>query len=109
MDHSHAIEEHARQKLEKIKELFKDDGHVRPLHVEMWLKANKQHVHHRAEVHFKAPHFVVDAHDECPDMYMAIDNATDKLFSLIIKEKEKQRDKNHKKTDTEKNLFRSGK
>ncbi len=107
MEHSDGIEEHARQKLVKVTEFFKEDE--RPLHVELWLKANKQHAHHRAEIHFKAPHFTIDAHDECPDMYLAIDNAVDKLITQIVKEKEKHRDKNHKKEDTEKNQFRSDK
>ena len=105
MDHSDGIEQHARQKVSKVAEFFSDD--VKPLHLEMWLKANKQHAHHRAEVHLKTPQFTIDAHDENADMYMAIDNAVDKLFKQMLKEKEKVRDRNHKKEDTEKNKFRS--
>ncbi len=107
MDHSDGIEEHIHQKLAKVSDFFKEDE--RPLRIDFWLKANKQHAHHKAEIQFKAPHFTIDAHDEGPDMYLSIDSAIDKLITQIVKEKEKQRDKNHKKEDTDKNQFRSDK
>lgn len=109
MDHSDSIEQHARQKLSKVSEFFKDEENVRPLHLEMWLKANKQHAHHRAEIHLKTPHVALDAHEECPDMYLAIDSAIEKLITQLIKHREKSRDKHHKREDTEKNQFRSDK
>ncbi len=109
MDHSDIVDEHARQKMAKIADYFKDSEHKRPLHAELFLKANKQHAHHRAELHLKTPQFNLDAHDEHPEMYIAIDNAIDKIITQIVKEKEKSRDKNHKKEDTEKNQFRSDK
>lgn len=109
MDHSDNIEEHARQKLAKIVELFKNAEESRPMHVELFLKASKIHAHHHAELHLRTKNLTLNAHDESPDMYISIDNAIDKLIKQIVKQKEIARDKNQKKEDTEKNQFRSDK
>ena len=109
MEHSDAIAQHVNQKLAKVTDFFKNDEKVDPFYVEVWLKANKQHEHHRVELHLKTRQLSLNAHEECPDMYIAIDAAVDKLVKQVVKEREKNRDKNHKKEDTEKNQFRSDK
>ena len=110
MPHSEPLEEHANQKLAKIIELLSHEEaeHVTPLHAELWLKANKLHPHHRAELHLKTPRFDLNAHDEGADMYIVVDNTIDTMVKLLKKEKEKRNDKS-KKLETEKNQFASDK
>ncbi len=102
MPHSGPLEEHTNSKLDKISS-FIDDS-LRPLHIEVWLKANKQHPHHAAEIHLKTPHFDLHAHNEGVDMYTTVDNTIDKIVTLLIKEKEKRLEKS-RKNDSEKRKF----
>jgi ribosomal subunit interface protein len=104
MPHSEPLEAHANQKLQKVLDLFSHDENINPFFAEFWLKANKQHPHHATELHVKTPHMDLHAHDEGPDLYIAIDNTIDKMIALIKKEKEKFRDK-VRKLDTEKKQF----
>lgn len=108
MPHSDPLEQHASEKLEKIKDFLKDAEHLTPFNVELHLKANKQHPHHRAELLLKTPRFNLTSHDEGTDMYVAIDNAIDKMVKLLKKEKDKVQDRKQK-TETEKNKFSSDK
>lgn len=104
MDHSDPIEKHTREKLEKLHELLKRDDQKPPFFVEFWLKANKLHPHHATELHLKTSLFDLHAHDEGTDMYVTIDNTIDKMVTLVLKEKSKLKDKNHK-PKTEKRGF----
>ena len=108
MPHSDPMEQHAQQKLNKIEELLPEYKSTTPFHAELWLKANKQHAHHHAELHLKTPNYSLDAHDEKNDMYAAIDCVIDKMVTLIKKAKSKQQDKNHK-PENEKHTFREDK
>lgn len=93
MAHSKPLEDHTLSKLMKIADIVKAEGHQTPFDVEVWLKANSQHPHHRAEVHLKTAHLNLHAHDEGgADMYVAIDNAIDKVVGMIKKEKERRKD-----------------
>lgn len=108
MPHSDPLEQHALQKFEKISEHLKGEENLTPLHAELWLKANKQHPHHAAELHLKTPRFDLNAHNEGPDMYVVIDTTIDKMIKLLTKEKDKRNDKS-KKVETEKTKFTSDK
>lgn len=103
MEHSDALENYVIEKLEKISELLKNEDQ-RPLHVDVFLKARKQHPHHEVEIHLKAAHFSIDAHDEEPDMYIAIDKTVDRIIGMIKKQKSKLKDKMHR-PETEKTKF----
>lgn len=104
MPQSDPIEAHIREKIVKIEEFRGNDPDPQPFFVEFWLKANKEHVHHRAEIHLKTPRFSLDTHHEDPDMYWAIDHAIDRMVNMLKKEKEKARDK-ERKIDTDKKDF----
>ena len=104
MPHSDPLGEHATQKLEKINDFLKSSEQLTPFHVELWLKANKQHPHHAVELHLKTPDLDLNAHDQGADMYVAIDNTIDKMVSLIKKQVSKKRDK-YRKVETEKKKF----
>lgn len=104
MDHSEAIENYATEKLAKVSEMLADSEWKKPMHMEIWLKANKQHAHHKAELHLKTPQFDLNTHYEEPDMYKSIDNVTDKMVRLLKKEKSKIKDKQHK-AETDKQIF----
>ncbi len=96
MDHSIPMEQHINAKLDKITELLKNVENITPYYQEIFLKANKQHSHHKAELNVKTPRFDLHTHDESPDMYIAIDKTIDKMIELIKKEKSKLKDKTQK-------------
>lgn len=104
MTHSDPVEQHAREKLEKLHELLKKEDHNPPFFVEMWLTAKKPHPHHKAELHLKTSSLDLHSHDEITDMYVAIDNAIDKMVKLVRKHKSIQKDK-QKKAESEKKKF----
>lgn len=104
MDHSDPIEKHSREKLSKISEMLPDADWKTPMFIELWLKANKQHVHHRAELHLKTPQFDLHSHCENPEMYFAIDSAIDKMVILLRKEKKLQQEKRQKPETDKKNF-----
>jgi len=79
-----------------------------PLFLEVWLEAHKTHAYNRAELHLKTPNFDLDTHDESTDVYVALDNAIDKMVALVKKEQERVRDKD-RKAGTEKDEFSSDK
>ncbi|MFH0897994.1 MAG: ribosome-associated translation inhibitor RaiA [bacterium] len=108
MPSSAPLEAHASQKLEKIKDFLKDSEDLAPFNIELHLKANKQHPHHRADLSLKTPCFNLNSHDEGTDMYVAIDNAIDRMVALLKKEKQKLKDKSQKQ-ETEKSKFSSDK
>lgn len=93
MSHSLPLEEHTRSKLVKILDIVKRESDQTPFEVEVWLRANAQHPHHRAEVHIKTAHFNLHTQDETgADMYVSIDNAIDKMVAMLKKERERRRD-----------------
>ena len=104
MNHSDPIEQHVKQKLEKLHELLKRDDGKPPFFVEFWLKANKLHPHHAAELHLKTSQFDLHSHDEGTDMYVTIDNTIDKMTTLVTKQKQINLDK-QRKADNEKRNF----
>lgn len=104
MPHSDPLEAHAREKFAKIEELLSRMDNQRPMHAELWLKAQKQHNHHAVELHLKTPFLDLNAHDEGPDMYISLDHTIDKMVTQVKKEKEKHREK-YQKANTEKKDF----
>ena len=104
MNHSDPIEQHTKDKLEKLHELLKSADEKPPFFVEFWLKSNKLHPHHAAELHLKTSQFDLHAHDEGTDMYVVIDNTVDKMIKIVKKEKQKNLAK-RKKGGSEKNHF----
>ena len=104
MEHSDPIEQHTRQRLEKLHELLKRDDGQPPFYVTIRLTAKKPHPHHKAELHLKTSTLDLDAHDETTDMYVSIDNTIDKMVKLITKHKNINKDKKCK-PKTDKNAF----
>jgi len=96
MPHSEPLEQHALQKLVKLEELLKREKNATPMHIEVFLKSGKPHPHHRVELILKTPNLSLNSHEEHPDMYIALDNAVDKMVSLVKKSKERSRDKERK-------------
>jgi ribosomal subunit interface protein len=106
MPHSDPLEAHSNSKLDKLAALVKhDEEHADSYFIELHLKAQEQHTHHRADLHLKTPQLNLHTHDEGPEMYAAVDSAIDKMITQYKKEKEKLQDK-HRRADTEKNNFR---
>lgn len=105
MPHSDPLEQHTLQKLEKIRDFVNES--LLPLNIEVWLKANKIHPRHAAEIHLKTAQFDINAHQEGTDMYVVVDQTIDKIVSLLIKEKEKMLDKRHKVESAEHKFLNS--
>jgi len=93
MPHSDPMEEHVRQKLEKITEILHDEAELTPFNIDVELRANPSHPHHRVNVHLKTAHLSFNTHEEGTDMYFAIDSAIDKMVEIAKKEREKRKDK----------------
>lgn len=104
MPHSDPLEAHAREKLKKIGDVLHGQVDATPFNIELWLKANKQHPHHAAELHVKTPIFNCNAHHEGPDLYIVLDTTIDKMVAQLKKEKERRLDDIHK-PDTAKKKF----
>ena len=105
MSHSQPLEEHTRSKVGKIADTIKHEADHLPFEIEVWLKANAQHPHHRAEVHVRTARFNFHTHDEGgADMYVAVDNAIDKMVEMLKKEKERRRDA-RRTPNTDKAMF----
>lgn len=104
MPHSDVLETHANEKLEKILDMLEQSGESTPCFTELWLKAQKLHLNHRADLHLRTPRFDLHCHDEGNDMYVVIDNAIDKMVDIYKKAKTTAKDK-EKKPKTEKTTF----
>lgn len=104
MEHSAPMEAHAQEKLKKISEFIIGPEWPTPKNIEFWLKANKQHPHHAADLHLKTPRFSLNTHYEGTDMYYVIDRTIDKMVKLLKKEKSKLIDKT-KKVENNKKQF----
>ena len=102
MPHSAPLEAHAIEKLEKIHDFLKRSDESTPFYVELWLKAHKTHPHNIVELHLKTPRFDLNAHDEKVDIYVALDNAIDKIVAQLKKVKSKVQDKEQKEVNEKK-------
>lgn len=105
MPHSDALEAHSNQKLDKLSSLIKHDQENEDAYsLDLHLKSQEAHTHHRADIHLKTPDMKLHAHDEGPEMYVAVDNVVDRIIALYKKEKGKVRDR-HRNADTDKKKF----
>jgi ribosomal subunit interface protein len=104
MDHSAPLEDHANEKLQKIIDLIEHSQRDNPMAVELTLEGHRPHPHHKVTLHVKTPEFDLYAHEENPDMYVALDTTIDTMVRLINKEKGKLHDK-HRRADSPKKEF----
>ena len=104
MESSQIIEKEANKKIDKIEELLKGSEWETPKYFELWLKSNPQHVHHIVEINLKTPQFDLNAQSKNADMYLALDEAFDKITKELKKQKSKLKDKKQK-VETPKNEF----
>jgi len=106
MPHSDGIEQHAREKLQKVATLLKKSENVHPIFAEFFLNAHPTNAHHEVELRVKSGSLSTAAHDKGSDMYLIIDSVIEKTVVQIKREKERFDDKIHK-VNTPKNEFRS--
>ena len=90
MDSSSAIEEYINKHIEKVTRVLVKEAS--PINLEVVLEAARTHHHHRVEIFLKSPHYDLVSHYECPEMYLAIDKAVDKMFAEVTREKKKRID-----------------
>lgn len=106
MPHSDGIEQHAREKLQKVATLLKKSEDVHPISAELFLNAHPTNAHHEVELRVKAGSVSAVAHDKGADMYLIIDSVIDKTVGQLKRDKERFDDKKHK-VSTPKGEFRS--
>jgi ribosomal subunit interface protein len=97
LQHSDLMEEHIKDKLAKIEELLGESES--PRFAEVWLKAHLPI--HEAEIHIKSKNINLVSHDKSNDLYVACDNAIDKMVTQVKKAKSKLADlrkDNYKRT-----------
>lgn len=92
MDHSDALEDHAQKKLIKLEEFCGD--HAMPLYAEMWLKAESSHPHHKTDLSVKINKHEFHTSSESRDLYVALDEAVDKMVTVLKKSKDIEMSKN---------------
>lgn len=102
MDHSEALENHAHKKLIKLEEFCADDA--MPLHAEIWLKAESSHPHHKTDLSVKVNKHEFHTSSESRDLYVALDEAIDKMVTVLKKSKDIQISKD-RCVQTEKRTF----
>lgn len=103
MDHSEALEAHALKKLIKLDEFCADDA--MPLSAEIWLKAEVSHPHHKTDLQVKVNKQEFHTSSEARDLYVALDEAVDKMVILLKKSKDMQLCKD-RCVQTEKRMFK---
>jgi len=106
MPHSEGIDQHAREKLSKIKTFLGRPEERHPITAELFLNAHQLHAHHEVELRVKSGVIEAAAHETNADMYQAIDTVIDKVLTQLKREKERTDDKRHK-IKTVKNTFTS--
>jgi ribosomal subunit interface protein len=102
MDYSEALEAHALKKLKKLEEFCSDAA--LPLHAELWLKAESSHPHHKTDLQVRVNKTELHTSSESRDLYVAIDEAIDKMVVSLKKAKDIQITKD-RYVDTEKRKF----
>ena len=90
MDSSPVIKEYVDNHIEKVTRFLKRE--TTPIVIEIILEAARTHHHHRTEIILKSPHYDLVSHHECPEMYMSIDHAIDKMVHEVARAKEKRID-----------------
>ena len=93
MDHSIAIEAHALKKLIKLEEFCAHKAS--PLQAELWLKAESSHPHHKVDLKVRMNKSELHTSSESRDLYVAIDEAIDKMVTQLKKAKDIQLHKDH--------------
>ena len=102
MDHSENLESHTLKKLQKLEEFCTDAA--LPLYAEVWLKAENTRPHHKADVNVKVNKLDLHTSSESRDLYVAIDEAIDKMVTVLKKTKAIEQDK-HRSTESDKRNF----
>lgn len=87
MEHSNILQEYANQQLEKIEKLLLHEKE--PIYLHIILTAERTHHHHKVEFQISSPNFNLNAHDEGPDIYVAVTKACDRMYHQLTEEKRK--------------------
>ena len=90
-----ALENHINEQLHKVKDFLEHERS--PVNLEIIVDANPIHAHHRVESRLHAPEYHIMAHDEGDEMYKVISDMIDKLYTELLRTKEKLVDR-HKRS-----------
>jgi len=85
------IEKHVEKELSKLDRILSHEPS--PIHLDTVIESLRGGTIHKVETILKSPHYNLVAHYECPDVYEAINTATEKLYHELQRAKEKRIDK----------------
>ena len=97
MEHSTALENHARKKTEKLAEFLQEER--TPSNIEFHLACHPNHAHQEVSIHLQTKNLRLNTEAEGVDGYAIIDVAIDKMITLVKKNKEKMRDSHRQSND----------
>jgi ribosomal subunit interface protein len=86
--HSDAMENVAKEQLVRVEE-FLTHEHA-PITIDLIFSPSKIHAHNRVELLIKTPHYDLASHFEGPDFYDALDKTIDKMYRLLLEQKDKR-------------------
>jgi putative sigma-54 modulation protein len=89
MDASDALRSYATEKVERVASKYLKNA----LEAHVILDAQRHRQHHVAEINIHASQFDITAHADNPDLYAAIDFATDKVEAQLRKHKDRINDR----------------
>jgi ribosomal subunit interface protein len=89
MEKSDVMEQHIRDQLKKIEEFLSHDKE--PITIHLALEPSKTREHHRIQLHVVTPHhdFMETYEHQGIPFYEAVDQAIDKMYFALRKEKER--------------------
>ena len=102
MPHSEALEGHANSKIDKLKKLLEGTG--LPQEIEVHIKYNPHRAHHEVEVNLISKQIRTEAHSVNSEIYLAVDEAMDKIIEAVRRSKDRSTTQAHRK-ETEKKAF----
>jgi len=94
MAHSDALEAHANQRIDKIEKLLEGSG--LPQSVEVHLKCQPHGKFHEVDVHLISKDIKTNASASNAEMYLALDEAIERVIETIKRQRGKQLDSEHK-------------
>ena len=105
MEHSVALENHARKELEKVTKLLQKEDDL--VHLDLVLDAARIHAHHKVELRLNSKHYHLIASEEGADLYLLIDHVIKTMTHEIKKQKEKNLDKRNHPAGPKEDYFQS--
>ena len=103
MEKSEALKDHANERIDKIEKLLKGTG--LPQSIEVRFKYNPHRAHHEIEIHLTSREVTTDIHTTNSKIYLALDEAMDRITESVRKIRHKHLDELHKVETPKTNFY----